>query len=177
MARCTGLKRDVRLEFSETYGNYYYLNFRSYIGVNGDSYDRFLIRMNEMCESLVIVNQLTNKLRLKKVGIVRHLINNDNKLVNKGKYNRMESTIKHFKHWSEGFSANTNFTSSSIESPKGELSVILVADNTNKPYRCKLRSPAYHHLQVLPAIAKGHYLADLVTLLGTIDIVFGEIDR
>jgi len=89
----------------------------------------------------------------------------------------MEKLIKHFKYWSEGFKVSTNWTYQAVESPKGEFGVTLISDNTNKPYKCKVRSPAYHHLQILPKISKGHYLADLVALIGTIDIVFGEIDR
>jgi len=89
----------------------------------------------------------------------------------------MEKLIKHFKYWSEGSSIESNWTYQAVESPKGEFGVTLIADNSNKPYKCKVRSPALHHLQVLPKLAKGHYLADLVSLIGTIDIVFGEIDR
>jgi len=186
MSRCTGLKRDIRLDFCETYANYYYLNFRSYIGQNGDSYDRFLIRMNEMTESLLLVNQLTTKLgkeRLEKVNsinkhkILKKLHNENNLISNKNEYNSMESIINHFKFWSEGFNINSNWVYRCVESAKGEFGVSLIADNTNKPYRCKVRSPAYHNLQLLNKIGKGHFLADLVTLLGTVDIVFGEIDR
>jgi len=89
----------------------------------------------------------------------------------------MENTIDKFKYWSEGFKIESGFTYQAVESPKGEFGVTLIADNSTKPYKCKVRSPAYHHLQVLPEIAKGHFLADLVALIGTIDIVFGEIDR
>jgi len=89
----------------------------------------------------------------------------------------MEQLIKHFKYWSEGFNVQTGLTYQAVESPKGEFGVLLLADGSNKPYKCKVRSPAYHHLQVLPEISKGHFLADLTALIGTIDIVFGEIDR
>ena len=89
----------------------------------------------------------------------------------------MESLIKHFKYWSEGFVLPKNLVAVSVESPKGEFGVTLFTDNTNKPYRCKVRSPAYYHLQLLEYLAPGNLLADLVTLIGTIDIVFGEIDR
>ena len=89
----------------------------------------------------------------------------------------MEEIIKHFKYWSDGFNVEPNWVYQSIESPKGEFGVTILADGTNKPYRCKVRSPSYQNLQVLPQISKGHFLADLVTLIGTIDIVFGEIDR
>jgi len=192
MARSTGIKRDLRLDKLENYANYYYLNFRSYVGQNGDSYDRFLIRMNEMTESLNIINQTINKLtKHKKINNKIHHTNTINphfllkwlqpKSWNqhnyKGEYNTMEQLINHFKYWSEGFSVKTGWTYKAVESPKGEFGVALLADGTNMPYRCKVRSPAYHHLQVLPKIGKGHFLADLVTLMGTIDIVFGEIDR
>jgi len=95
----------------------------------------------------------------------------------KSEYILMEDLIKHFKYWSEGFKVNSGWTYKAVESPKGEFGVSLLSDNTNTPYKCKVRSPAYHHLQVLPKISKGHFLADLVALMGTIDIVFGEIDR
>jgi NADH-quinone oxidoreductase subunit D len=89
----------------------------------------------------------------------------------------MEKVIKHFKYWSEGFKINSNITYQAVESPKGEFGVTLLSDNTNIPYKCKIRSPAYHSLQVLPKMTKGHLLADLAALIGTVDIVFGEIDR
>ena len=191
MARSTGIKRDLRLDKMETYANYYYLNFRSYVGQHGDSYDRFLIRMNEMTESLNIMNQVVNKLtKFKKIGNKKNNSNiNPHMLIKyiypkswnqhnyKSEYSSMEQLINHFKYWSEGFPINTGFTYRAVESPKGEFGVSLLSDGTNIPYKCKVRSPAYHHLQVLPKISKGHFLADLVTLMGTIDIVFGEIDR
>lgn len=190
MARSTGIKRDLRLDKMETYANYYYLNFRSYIGQHGDSYDRFLIRMNEMCESLNIINQIIGKLtKFKKINkknnsninphsIIKYLYPKSwNQQNYKSEYTSMEQLINHFKYWSEGFSVNSGFTYKAVESPKGEFGVSLISDGTNTPYKCKVRSPAYHHLQVLPKISKGHFLADLVTLMGTIDIVFGEIDR
>ncbi len=186
MARSTGIKRDLRMMKLETYANYYHLNFRTYTGQNGDCYDRFLIRMNEMAESLYIINQVANKLiskkkkkiDLKPMALLKYF---DNRLVNnkirKNEYNSMEKLIKHFKYWSEGFTVEANWTYQAVESPKGEFGVSLISDNSSKAYKCKVRSPALHHLQVLPKIAKGHYLADLVSLIGTIDIVFGEIDR
>lgn len=202
MARCTGIKRDLRLDKMETYANYYHLYFRSYLGKNGDSYDRFLIRMNEMTESLNIINQVIS--RIKKFNKIKILKNSTHKNENiasnitninphavlkylypkhqshhsyKSEYTSMERLINHFKYWSEGFVVKKGWTYRAVESPKGEFGVSIVADNTNKPYRCKVRSPAYHHLQLLSKISKGHFLADLVTLIGTVDIVFGEIDR
>lgn len=186
MARCTGVKRDLRMMKLETYANYYHLNFRAYTGQNGDSYDRYLIRMNEMMESLYIINQVTHKLTNTKTGeasirplqILKQLHPKAAAhSLQKHEYASMERLIKHFKYWSEGFALRPNWTYQAVESPKGEFGVTLISDGTNKPYRCKVRSPAYHHLQVLPQIAKGHALADLATLIGTIDIVFGEIDR
>jgi NADH dehydrogenase (ubiquinone) Fe-S protein 2 len=192
MSRSIGIKRDLRLDKLETYANYYYLNFRSFIGQNGDSYDRFLIRMNEMTESLNIINQVINKITKHKIQkkkikstsninphqILRFInpkhLNQNNY---KNEYISMEQLIKHFKYWSEGFNVKPNWTYRAVESPKGEFGVSLISNGTNIPYKCKVRSPAYHHLQVLPKISKGHFLADLVALMGTIDIVFGEIDR
>jgi NADH:ubiquinone oxidoreductase subunit D len=104
-------------------------------------------------------------------------INNNKQIKNINNYSSMEEIITHFKYWSDGFNVDPNWTYQSIESPKGEFGVSLISDGSSKPYRCKVRSSSYQHLQVLPQIAKGHYLADLVTLIGTIDIVFGEIDR
>lgn len=193
MSRSVGIKRDLRLSKLETYSNYYFLNFRSFLGQHGDSYDRFLIRMNEMAESLNIINQVIfkiikhKKLNSTKVhkytNISPHSIvkytnpnfwNNHNI---KNSYNSMEDLIKHFKHWSEGDKIKSNWTYQSVESPKGEFGVSLISNNTNIPYRCKVRSPAYHNMHVLPQISKGHFLADLVALIGTIDVVFGEVDR
>ena len=184
MSRSTGIKRDLRLDKLETYANYYYLNFRSYIGQNGDSYDRFLIRMNEMSESINIINQVINKVTKNKSKNKKHNSNPHqilkylnlkfwNKHNNKNEYVSMEKLIQHFKYWSEGFPVKSGWTYRAVESPKGEFGVSLISNNTNIPYKCKVRSPAYHHLQVLPKISKGHFLADLVALMGTIDIVFG----
>ena len=89
----------------------------------------------------------------------------------------MEDLINHFIEWHTGFKVSTNSALSYIESPKGEFGVILTADNSSKPFQCKIRSPSYFNLQALPKLTKGHYLADLAALIGTIDIVFGEIDR
>ena len=202
MARSTGIKRDLRLDQLDTYANYYYLNFRSFLGQKGDSYDRFLIRMNEMTESLNIINQVIgkvtkfNKPKLSSEKelvsknkptdfttmlphmILKYLEPQDSNYHNhKSEYTSMEQLIKHFKYWSEGFPVGPGWTYATVESPKGEFGVSLLADGTNQPYRCKVRSPAYHHLQVLPALSKGHFLADLVAIIGTVDIVFGEIDR
>jgi len=181
MLRSTGVKRDLRLDLFESYGNYFYLNFKSFYSKQGDSYDRYLLRMNEMLESINIINQLVSKLLNLKSNKI-----NKNSLMNYHEFNNysfisnfltMEQTIQHFKYWSEGFTVDAGVIYAAVESPKGEFGVTMVADGSNKPYRCKVRSPAYHHLQVLPKLVKKHMLADLVTIMGTIDIVFGEIDR
>lgn len=223
LARCVGIKRDIRLSKLETYGNYYYLNFRSFIGTNGDSYDRFLIRMNEMCESLFIINQCIFNLKRNKAHTIngderrwgigysytelKECVNTDlilkgsklrnpefselwhNRLLNylnltywskktkSNNYSNMEELINHFKYWGDTLKVTENITYKCIESPKGEFGVLLVSDNTKKPYKCKVRSPAFQSMQFYPQVSKGHFLADLVTLIGTIDIVFGEIDR
>jgi len=93
------------------------------------------------------------------------------------KYTSMEALINHFKHYSEGLKINRGFVYKAIEAPKGEFGVSLLADNTSHPYRCKIRTPAYHHIQVMPRLVQGHFFADLVTVLGSQDIVFGDVDR
>ena len=185
LTRSVGLKRDLRLSRFDTYSNYYFLDFKSFIGQKGDSYDRYLIRMGEMVESLNIINQIVKKLLKNNyknfsytgdINIYDYIQKKKNFSKN-NMYNNMENLINHFKFWSEGEKIKNNITNQSVESPKGEFSVFLISDNTNKPNRCKVRSPGYFSLQALPKLAKGHFLADLVTLIGTIDIVFGEIDR
>jgi NADH-quinone oxidoreductase subunit D len=95
----------------------------------------------------------------------------------KTKYSSMESLIGHFKKYSDGMKVPKGFTYSTVEAPKGELGVALISDGTSKPYRCKIRTPAYHHMHIMPRMVQGHYLADLVTVLGSQDIVFGDVDR
>lgn len=173
LARSTGLLTDLRLDKLNCYSYYPNLVFNSFIGVNGDCYDRYLIRINEMVESLSVVNNVINNL-LK--------FNNYNICDSKfesltNPYKNMENLITHFKYWSEGFVINSNEVLGGVESPKGEFYTYLQSDNTNKPFRCKIKSPAYYSLQFLPKLVKGHLLADLITLIGTIDIVFGEVDR
>jgi len=184
MSRSVGIKRDLRLSKLETYANYYFLNFRGFVGSHGDCYDRFLIRMCEMSESLNIINQVIYKIikfntynnSISPHSILDYTHVNDKSRL-KCQYTSMEKVIKHFKYWSQGFLVKSNWVYSSVESAKGEFSVSLISDNTNTPYRCKVRSPAFHNLHSLPQITKGHFLADLVALIGTIDVVFGEVDR
>jgi len=100
-----------------------------------------------------------------------------NKMNYNSKYNSMESLINHFKYYSEGIRVPRGFAYKAIEAPKGEFGTSIVSDGTSKPYRCKIRTPAYHHMQVMPRMVQGHYFADLVTVLGSLDIVFGDVDR
>jgi NADH-quinone oxidoreductase subunit D len=186
MSRSAGLKRDLRMDPIDTYANYYHLNFRTYLGQTGDSFDRYLIRMNEMVESLYLATQIVSKLTDRSGGcitvaplkILSHLDKAGlGSTLAKHEYSSMEKLINHFKAWSEGSAVSTGWTYRAVESPKGEFGVSLLSDNSNKPHRCRVRSPAFHSLQALPKLARGHYLADLAALIGTIDIVFGEVDR
>ena len=95
----------------------------------------------------------------------------------KTKFNSMENLIKHFKKYSEGVTIGKGFTYNAVEAPKGEFGVSLISDGTSKPYRCKIRTPAYHHMHIMPRMVQGHFMADLVTVLGSQDIVFGDVDR
>jgi NADH dehydrogenase (ubiquinone) Fe-S protein 2 len=144
------------------------------VGRSGDCYDRYLIRMEEMRQSVRIIEFCINNLP---AGEIK---GDDRKIsppARKDMKSSMESLIHHFKYFTEGFSVPAGRTYTAIEAPKGEFGVFLVSDNTNRPYRCKIRAPGFFHLQALPEMAKGHMIADVVTIIGTQDIVFGEVDR
>lgn len=180
MSRGCGIKKDLRLSPIDVYSSYNKFFFKSYFGVNGDSFDRYLIRMLEMGESLHIINLVTNKLLNidNKVAFVNTVLSQEIFFKKKtNTYNSMEDLINHFLNWHTGVLVNKNTQITSIESPKGEFGVTLIANNTTKPHRCKVKSPSYYNLQALPKLVKGHYLADIAALIGTIDIVFGEVDR
>jgi NADH-quinone oxidoreductase subunit D len=179
MARSVGFKKDLRLSKKNNYSNYNDFNIKSFIGINGDCYDRYLIRMLEMGESLNISNIVLNYFNNNKFNdnlIYQQLINKNLNLYTKN-YIYMEDLIEHFLQWHTGLTIKKNIIFNYIESPKGEFGTILLSNNTNKPKKCKIRSPSYFNLQFLSKLAKGHFLADLAALIGTIDIVFGEIDR
>lgn len=190
VARGAGVKKDLRFSKSEVYSHYWFLSINGYLGKRGDSYDRFLIRLREMYESLNIVFQvLTN------ISGTSDLAKNEssssnffhlfsslysekfNKMNYNSKYTSMESLINHFKHYSEGIRVPKGFAYKAVEAPKGEFGTSIVSDGTSKPYRCKIRTPAYHHMQAMSRMVQGHYFADLVTVLGSLDIVFGDVDR
>lgn len=180
LARSTGLRRDLRLNKKDVYSNYNHVYFRSFCGVNGDTYDRYLIRMLEMGESLSISNFIVTKLLSNFTDSYNYIENTytDIFFSNTTKnYSSMEDLIKHFIQWHTGFIVKEDLTISALESPKGEFGVILSSNSTATPSLCKIRSPSYYSIQALPKLCQGHYLADLAALIGTIDIVFGEVDR
>ncbi len=189
VARSVGVKKDIRFSKSETYSHYWFLSINGYLGRRGDSYDRFLIRVREMYESVNIIFQiLSNLTNVTYKGnnnpstnffTFFETLNGDNKFRNgyNSKYNSMESLISHFKVYSEGLVVPKGFIYKAVEAPKGEFGTSLISDGTSNPYRCKIRTPAYHHMQVMSRMVQGHYFADLVTVLGSLDIVFGDVDR
>ncbi len=176
MVRGSGAAWDLRR--SQPYECYSDLEFDIPIGKNGDCYDRYLIRMIEMRESTKIIKQCVNRLLADaKVGPVSSL---DRKMVppKRGEMKRsMESLIHHFKLYTEGYHVPEGEAYAAVEAPKGEFGVYVVSDGSNKPYRCKIRAPGYAHLQAMDFICRGHQLADVSAILGSLDIVFGEVDR
>jgi len=174
MIRGSGTPWDLRK--SQPYECYAELDFDIPIGKNGDCYDRYLIRMEEMRQSVRIMKQVTRLLR-ETPGPVSA---KDQKVVppKRGEMKRsMEALIHHFKLYTEGFHVPAGEVYAAVEAPKGEFGVYLVADGSNKPYRCKIRAPGFAHLQAMDFLCKGHMLADVSAILGSIDIVFGEVDR
>lgn len=172
LLRGSGIKWDLRK--TQPYEIYDQIPFNVCMGKNGDCYDRYLIRINEMRESLKIMDFCIKHIP---EGLVK---SDDYKFVPPSRNemkNSMEALIHHFKYYTEGFKVEKNKTYIATEAPKGEFGVFLVSDGTNKPYRCKIRAPGFSHLQGLDKMTKGHMLADLVTVIGTQDIVFGEVDR
>ena len=141
----------------------------SYLGRRGDSYDRYLIRMQEMYASTVIMLECLNRVPFGRFNLYEKRASSEN--------NFMEMVISHFKYYFENIKPAKNLVYTATEAPKGEFGVSFVADGTNAPYRCKFRAPGFYHLQSLPFMAKDCLLADLVTIIGTQDLVFGEIDR
>ena len=150
------------------------MEFQVAVGSRGDCYDRYLIRIEEMRQSLRIIMQSLQEMPS---GIVKV---DDRKITPPSRSQikqSMESLIHHFKLYTEGFSVPAGETYSAVEAPKGEFGVFLVSNGTNRPYRCKIRAPGFAHLQGLDFMARNHMLADVVTIIGTQDIVFGEVDR
>ena len=172
MLRGSGIAWDLRK--TQPYEIYDQLDFEIPVGTNGDCYDRYLIRIEEMRQSIRIIFQVLNKIPNGPIKLDDKKITNPTRIQIK---NSMESLIHHFKYFSENISIKANETYTVIEAPKGEYGVYLISDGTNKPYRCKIKSPGFFHLQALDFLTKNHMIADVVTIIGTLDIVFGEIDR
>jgi NADH-quinone oxidoreductase subunit D len=174
MVRGSGIPWDLRR--SQPYECYNDFEFEVPLGVNGDCYDRYLCRMEEMRQSTKIMKDCC--LRLQKTpGLV---LSDDHKVSppRRGEMKRsMEALIHHFKLYTEGYRTPVGEIYAAVEAPKGEFGVYLVSDGTNKPYRCKIRAPGYPHLQAMDWMNRGHMLADVSAILGSLDIVFGEIDR
>jgi NADH-quinone oxidoreductase subunit D len=176
MVRGSGAAWDLRR--SQPYECYSDLEFEVAVGKNGDCYDRYLIRMFEMRQAARIMRQCVDRLLgVAKVGPVSSI---DGKVVppKRGEMKRsMEALIHHFKLYTEGYHVPAGEAYAAVEAPKGEFGVYVVADGTNKPYRCKIRAPGFAHLQAMDFLCKGHQLADVAAVLGSLDIVFGEVDR
>jgi NADH dehydrogenase (ubiquinone) Fe-S protein 2 len=172
MLRGSGVYWDLRK--SQPYEIYDKLKFEIPVGTNGDCYDRYLIRVFEMKESLKIIEQCLNSMPL---GYIK---TNDFKVSPPARSEMkqsMEALIHHFKMYTQGVIIPSSETYIGTEAPKGEFGVYLISDGTNRPYRCKIKAPGFNHLQALDFMSKGHLIADVVTIIGTQDIVFGEVDR
>lgn len=174
MVRGSGIAWDLRR--NQPYECYDELEFDIPLGKNGDCYDRYLCRMEEMRQSVRIMRQCCAKL-----GTTPGPVMTDNNKVvppRRAEMKRsMEALIHHFKLYTEGFHVPAGEVYTCVEAPKGEFGVYLVADGSNKPYRCKIRAPGFHHLQSMDWMNRGHMLADVSAILGSLDIVFGEVDR
>ena len=172
LLRSTGICWDIRKVFP--YEVYSDLLFKIPVSKNGDCFDRYLLRIEEMRQSISIIVQALNRIPYGKIKV------NDNKIVPPTRMefkSSMESLIHHFKIFTEGFLLNKGEFFVSVEAPKGEFGVFLVSDGTNRPYRCKIKAPGFFHLQGLNLMSIYHLLGDVVTIIGTQDIVFGEVDR
>ena len=172
MLRGSGIPWDLRKTFP--YEIYSKLFFEVPVGTDGDCYDRYLIRVEEMRQSIKIIMEVINNLPKGLINVVNNKLFHTNR--NNFK-NFMENIIHHFKYYSEGFLVKRGETYSFVESPKGEFGVYIISNDTSNPYRCKIKSPGLTHLQAIDFLSTNHLLADVVTIIGTLDVVFGEIDR
>ncbi|XP_076323480.1 NADH dehydrogenase (ubiquinone) 49 kDa subunit [Tachypleus tridentatus] len=172
MLRGSGIKWDIRK--AQPYDAYDQVEFDVPIGVRGDCYDRYLCRIEEMRQSLNIMYQCLNKMPLGEVKVDDNKISPPKRAEMKSS---MEALIHHFKLFTEGYQVPSGSTYTVVEAPKGEFGVYLVSDGTSRPYRCKIKAPGFAHLSALDEIGRNYMLADVVAIIGTLDIVFGEIDR
>lgn len=172
MARAAGLAWDLRR--SQPYEAYDEMHFEIPIGKNADCYDRYLLRMEECRQSLEIMKQCVERMPIGDINGGEGKIAPPPRAEMK---RSMEALIHHFKLYTEGYHVPAGEVYRAVEAPKGEFGVYLVSDGSNKPYRCKIRAPGFAHLQAMDEISRGHMLADVSAILGSIDIVFGEVDR
>jgi NADH-quinone oxidoreductase subunit D len=176
MVRGSGAAWDLRK--AQPYECYDRFDFDVVIGKNGDCYDRYLVRMDEMRQSIRIMKQAIALLNSPEgKGPVS---STDGKVVppHRGEMKKsMEALIHHFKLYTEGYKVPAGEVYAAVEAPKGEFGVYLVSDGTNKPYRCKIRAPGFAHLSAMDFLCRGHMLADVTAIMGSLDIVFGEVDR
>jgi NADH dehydrogenase (ubiquinone) Fe-S protein 2 len=172
LLRGSGIPWDLR--FTNPYDSYEDFNFSLPVGSQGDCFDRYLVRMKEMGESLKIIKECISKLPSGpfKTENLKHGVPSRNSIKSS-----MESLIQHFKFFASGFSVASSEVYSAVEAPKGEFGVYLISDGSSTPFRCKIKAPGFNHLASLDFMSKGHLIADVVTIIGTQDIVFGEVDR
>jgi len=172
MLRASGVSWDLRK--AQPYEVYDRMEFDIPVGKHGDCYDRYLVRVEEMRQSLLIMAQCIEQIPEGPVMVDDWKIAPPPRAEMK---KNMEALIHHFKLYSEGYRVPKGETYTAVEAPKGEFGVYLVSDGSNKPYRCKIRAPSFAFLQATEFMSKGHMLADVVSIIGSMDIVFGEIDR
>jgi NADH-quinone oxidoreductase subunit D len=172
MLRGSGVAWDLRK--SQPYDVYEDMDFDIPVGKTGDCYARYLVRMAEMRESIKIIKQCIAEMPEGPIKVDDRKIAPPPRVDMKGS---MEAMIHHFKLYTEGYHVPAGETYTAVEAPKGEFGVFLVSDGTNKPYRCRIRAPGFAHMQAFDFMSKGHMLADAVSIIGSLDIVFGEIDR
>lgn len=172
MLRASGIAWDLRK--NQPYDVYDLIDFQVPVGKNGDCYDRYLVRVEEMSQSLKIIKQCIEQI---KPGPIKTLDPKISPPKRQNMKNDMESMIAHFKLYTEGYNVPKGQYYAAVEAPKGEFGVYLYSDGSNKPYRCRIKAPGFAHLQALDFMARKHLMADVVTIISTLDIVFGEIDR
>jgi NADH-quinone oxidoreductase subunit D len=172
MLRASNIAWDLRR--NQPYEVYNEMDFLIPVGKNGDCYDRYIVRMEEMRQSVRIIHQCLDKMPEGPVKVKNYKVTTPPRAEMK---TSMEALIHHFKLYTEGYHVPKGETYTAVEAPKGEFGVYLVSDGSNQPYRCKIRAPGFAFLQALDFMAKGHMLADVPSIMGSLDIVFGEIDR
>ena len=172
MLRGSNVAWDLRK--TQPYDCYDQFDFKIPVGKNGDCYDRYLCRVEEMRESVKIIDQCLQKMPK---GPIKSMDGKISPPPKKELKQSMEALIHHFKLFTEGFRVEKDEIYTAVEAPKGEFGVYLISDGSNRPYKCKIRAPGFSHLQAMDYLIKGHMLADVPAVLGSLDIVFGEIDR